>query len=207
MLRKLGLNKMWPVLLAIGCFAVLGLGGINRASSAPSFQSPSCPEGGEPPPRGPVCLPEPITDISGFAWIDRIGNSQDFESLMELESWVRERVDLDPGKDIALFRQQRGDKAGLLVFIGSEEFVSTLLEDKRIPFEPTTPAPTVPPSKMLEQARLRVLEITGKGPNVSLTELDQLQSSFNLVAASGPDQELTKGLVQFLRDFYNSQGK
>ena len=203
--RRSDVKRHRMIWLALGCFVVLCLAGADLLWNSPFLPSLVSRAQAQPPGPGEVYPPEPLTDVEGFSFVDTVGNTYPVESVEQLEARVRERAGLGPGQDIVLFKQRIGDKTGLLVFGASKEFASALVERRLDPAEVTIPELVVPPPKVVEAARTRVLEITGKGRGISLSELQDLGSAFNKATAAEPDPELTDAVTKLLQELAQSQ--
>jgi hypothetical protein len=153
--------------------------------------------------KGEVYPPETIKDASGFAYIDAEGKIHEFSSVEEIESWVDENLDYSNDQDVAIFKQRIGNKDGLLVVVGSKEFIPVIKESVNNPVTIPLPTAEVLNSDEIIQSRQRSLELIKLGETIALDQLFELTTEFNKASSLGDNSDITEEVIGLMHELAN----
>jgi hypothetical protein len=139
-----------------------------------------------------------ITDVSGLYYYDSLNQKHVFQSVQQLDTWVRERINLDDGEDFLLFRQRIGDKDGLRILIGPTSSISTIRTSLVQQQTMVIPTLTQVSPEIAQDSRINAIKIANKGQNITMDELNMLVTDFNTAVSSKTDIELSNAILDLM---------
>ena len=147
--------------------------------------------------------PRLLNSVDGFVHITAAGAATRFESVEALNRWARDMLNLKEGQNVLLLEQTVKGKRGLRIVAGRKDFIESIrsfLASRRVVERPRreVSAPERIEAAKVEARRL-LASLVENGRAASMKEFRDFTSEFNQASASGPDEELTRRTVAFLR--------